>query len=803
MSSQGAELRAAGRSLRSRPGLTTAIVLTLALGIGAVTALFSVVQAVLLRQPPFGRPDQLVLVYQQDRITGTSREPASVPDYYDLAARARGFASLAAFASGPVSLAPDGGEPVRLTAARVSHGFFSTLALVPILGRGMLSEEDRPGGPGAAVLGERLWRTRFAGEPAVLGRTIRIDDGLHTIVGVVPAGADLPPAEPDLYLPLQLGPASTPRSLHNVLVVGRLADGARFEETAAQAARIGRQLEAEYPATNRGRGFAAEPLREVMVGAIRPSLLVLLGAVTLVLLVACVNVANLLLAQAWARSREVAVRRALGATSARLARQFLAESVLLALAGGGLGVLLAAWGLDLLLRLAPADLPGLGHVRLDAGVLAVAAAVTLSVAVIFGLVPALQARRLDLQHALHGGARGATGGADGRRLRDLLVGGEVALSVMLVVGAGLLLRSLLKLQAVDPGFRTENVVKLDLTLPPSRYPQSFDRHPNWTEVSEFYRRLLTVAEETPGVTAVALAASHPLAPGFTNSFVIVGREGEYAQQPEISLRVVTPGYFGLLGVPLRRGRLLEPRDGVESPAVLLINEAAARRFFPGQDPVGQRLAFWGRERTIVGVVGNERFHGLDQEAPPAAYPPLAQVPVGAASLLVRAAAGSVPALQQAVWSLDPELALSGIEGLDRTLAESIARPRFTTALLGAFAAVALVLASVGVHGVLSFAVVQRTREIGIRLALGASRAAVLGMVVGRGLRLTLVGAAAGLAGALAVSRLLESLLFGVGTRDPASFAAAPVLLIAVAIVASWIPARRATRVDAMITLRSE
>jgi predicted permease len=798
------DLRAAARSLRGRPGLSLAMVATLALGIGAVTALFSVVDAVLLRRLPFGDSGRLVMIHQFDRVSGTTREASSVPDFYDLAARARSFTAVAAFASSSVSLAGAGGAPRRLNATGVSHSYFPTLELQPLLGRGVLPEEDRPGGARVAVLSEELWRSGFGADAGVLGRPIRLDDESYIIVGVMPRGSSLPGAAADVWVSLQLGPSSTPRSLHNILVVGRLADGVTLSAARTEATRIAADLERDYAESNRGRGFSVEPLADVMVGAVRPALLVLLGAVTLVLLIACVNVANLLLAQGWARSREIALRRALGASLPRLTRQFLAESLLLATLGGALGVLLAVWGLDLLLRLAPSDLPRLETVRMDLGVLTVAIGVTTAVALVFGALPTLQARRIDLHGALQGGGgRGATGGVAHRRARDLLVTAEVALSVVLVVGAGLLIRSLWKLQAVDPGFRTAQVLKLDLTLPPSRYPQDFAEHPHWTAVSGFYQRLLERASAVPGVGAAALAASHPLAPGFTNSFVIVGREAEYTQQPEIAIRVVSPGYFALMDVPLRRGRLLEERDVADAAGVLLINEAAARRFFPAQDPVGQRIAFWGRERTVVGVVGNERFRGLGEEAPPAAYPPLAQVPVGSASLLARAGDAAVPALQRAVWSLDPDLALSGVEPLDRTLAQTIARPRFTTVLLGLFATLALLLASIGVHGLLSYTVVQRTREIGIRLALGAPRPAVLGLVARQGVGLALAGTAAGLLGGLALSRLLRSLLFGVGPTDPVTFVAAPLILVAVTLVASYFPARRATRVDPMIALRSE
>jgi putative ABC transport system permease protein len=443
----------------------------------------------------------------------------------------------------------------------------------------------------------------------------------------------------------------------------------------------------------------------------------------------------------------------------------------------------------------------------DGMVLAATLALAMTVGLVFGMVPLAQAQRLDLHTAVQGeGGRSGSAGPRRRRLRDTLVVAEVAVAALLVIGAGLLLRSLHNLRAVDPGFRTERVTKLDFRLPEARYPQSFSNYPAWSEVIGFHAGLMERITGLPGVLAVAVAAHHPLAPGFTTSFVIEGRAGEYEQQPEIPIRPVTPGYFATMGVPLRRGRMLEPRDGVGAPDVLLINEAAARRFFAGRDPVGQRISFWDRTREIVGVVANERFRGVGEDAPPAAYPPIAQVPMTTATLLVRTTAEPgtlVPALREAVWSLDPDLALSGIEPLDRTLSDSIARPRFTTVLLGVFAALAVLLASIGIHGLLGYAVVQRTRELGIRLALGAPRHRVLGEVVGHGVMLTLCGVGLGLLGALGLTRLLRGLLFGVGPTDPAIFAATPFVLAAVAVLASCLPARRAVRVDPMVALRSE
>jgi putative ABC transport system permease protein len=802
-----ADLRFAMRSLRSRPGVSLAVVLTLMLGIGANTALFTVVRGVLLRPLPVADPDRVVMVYQYDRISGTEREPFSVPDYYDLVARGRSFSGVAAFEATPMTLGRDGDQPLRVTTTGVTRGFFDLLGAPAVMGRAFAESEDLPGGARVAVLSDGLWRGRFLADSAILGHSVRLDDAIYTIIGVAPPGLDLPGNATDVWVPLQLGPTSTPRSRHNVTVVGRLAQGASLAGAAREMDALGQQLETEYPESNRGRGISVAGMTDVVVGGVRPALVLLLGAVALLLLVACANVASLLLAQGWARAREFALRRTLGASTFRLARQFLIESLLITGTAGVLGVVVAIWGLDLLLDLAPAGLPRLSEVRVDGLVLAVTLALALSVGLVFGLVPLAQASRLDLHAAVQGdGGRTSSIGPRRRRLRDVLVVAEVAVSALLGIGAGLLLRSLHNLRAVDPGFRTERIVKLDFRLPESRYPQSFDNYPAWSEITGFHQQLAERIGSIPGVLDAAIAAHHPLAPGFTNSFVIEGRENEYQQQPEIPIRPVTPRYFATMGVPLRRGRMLEPRDGAGAPDVLLINQAAARRFFSGREAVGQRISFWGRSREIVGVVANERFRGLGEEAPPAAYPPIAQVPMSAATLLVRSTSAPtvlIPALREAAWSLDPELALSGIEPLDRTLSDSIARPRFTTVLLGGFAALAILLASIGIHGLLGYSVVQRTRELGVRIALGAPRRQVLGQVVGHGLKLAGLGVGLGLLGSLALTRLLRGFLFGVAPTDPAIFIATPVLLTAVALLASGLPARRAIRVDPMIALRSE
>ncbi len=821
------DLRYAVRTLLRTPTFTLVVVLTLALGIGASTAIFSVVDAVLLRPVPFEAMDRLLMVWETDRNSGTTREPSSVPDFLDFQERSQQIETLAALMGAQVNAATDEGEPVRLTALAVSHELLPVLGVGTVLGRTFTPEEDRPGGPNAAIISEGLWTRRFGGDSDVLGRVLLLDDVPYTIVGVAPEGADLgvlqilsaaayarafadrgTRADVDIWVPLQADPESFPRFTHPIFVVGRLAPTATVASAQDELSVIAADLERAYPENN-GRGVFVEPLTAVVFGPVRPALLVLLGAVALVLLVACANVANLVLARATTRLREMAVRQALGAGVRRLASQFMVESLLLTVVATMAGVAFAAGGLEILVGLAPADIPRLGDVRLDGRVLAVALALSLGVGITFGMVPIAQAWRVDLQSALKGDLR--IGGAIGwtrRGARRVLVVVQVALAVVLVIGAGLLVRSFGHLLEVEPGFRAGGVLKAEYQLPDSRYPTNMALFPSWTEVRAFNDALLQRAASLTGVESAALAGNHPLDQGSTNSFVVIGREAEAREWPEISVRRVTSEYFATVGLSLMRGRLLRETDDAFAPAVALINEAAARRFFPDRDPLGQQLGFWGARRTIVGVVANERFHGLAQAPPLATYLSLAQAPstAGAYSLLVRA--GGDPAalarpVRRIVRELDPALAVFGVEPLDETLSRSVAQRRFIMTLLGLFAALGIVLAVVGIHGALSYDVAQRTREIGIRMALGARPARITALIMGEGLRLTFAGLLVGLASAAALSRLLSALLFGIEPLDPATFLAVPVMVVGVALAACSVAARRAATVDPVTALRAE
>jgi len=611
----------------------------------------------------------------------------------------------------------------------------------------------------------------------------------------------------DLWMPLRPDPQSYPRDTHPIFVVGRLAGTKGIGAAQQEVAEIAADLEKKYP-ENDARGVFIEPLAQVVFGPVRPALFVLMGAVALVLLIACANVASLLLARGAERLREVTVRTALGATTRHLVRQFLVESLLLTGCGALLGLLLAQEGLDLLLALAPGDIPRVGTVGIDGRVLAVTLGVTIIIAVCFSLFPTVQATRVNLQSALQGEAsRSASSGRGHRQFRGGLVIAELALAVMLMAGAGVLIRSLWRLRQVDPGFSAAGILKAEFQLPPSRYPTDYSKWPRWPATHGFNNELQLRVAALPGVEAVTIAGNHPLDAGFTSSISVVGREAEAHGWPEPTIRQVDAGYFETLRVSLLAGRGIAQTDDAEGAPVAVINESARRRFFGALPPLGQQISLWGAKRTVIGVVGNERFHGLAEDSPPSVYLPRAQAPTSGGSLLVRTTAGDpaalTPAIRRVVAELDPSLPLFGVEPLSRTLSNSIGQRRFTMIVLGAFAAVALLLAVIGVHGVLTYTVTQRTREIGIRMALGADRSRVRSLILTQGGALVAGGLVLGLIGAFAITRLLRALLYGVSPTDPGTFLGVAVLLAVVALIASYLPAARAARVDPAVSLRSE
>lgn len=808
------DLRFALRQFRTYPAFSLAVVASLALGIGMNTAVFSVVDGVLLRRAPVRDLDRLMIAWETDGASGTVREPASLPDFIDFRDRTRAFQSLEAVLATELNMTPPAGDTVRLASLQVTPGMLPMLGLSPAVGRGFAAGDDRRGGPRIAIISDALWARVFDRRPDVQGQTLRFDDVQYEVIGVAPDAADFGalqvlgraayargfadrgmPARVDVWTPLVSDTEEWPRQTHPLFMIGRLAPGATRAAAQAEFEAINVELSA-YP-ENAGRGVFVEPLDTVVFGPVRPALLVLWAAVAFVLLAACANVANLLLVRATARSREIAIRRSLGSGAGRLVRQFAVETLVLTATATVAGVGLAFAVLGAFVSQAPAALPRLDAVAIDLRVLAATAAISALVAVVFGLVPTLFSLGVDPQTTLKG-AGDTRGGSNAGRLRLGLVVAQMALAVVLITGTGLFIRTLWNIQQVDSGFTTAGVIKAEYNLPRSRYPVNFRVFPDFKEQHAFTRALLEQAALMPGVEAAAVVGQHPLDPGFTNSFSIVGRDDE--RHGEISIRQVTPGYFETVGLGSISGRPLADQDGTAAPAVAVINRTAAERLFPGRSPEGEQIAFWGTRRTIVGVVKDERIHGLTEEVPISVYVPLAQAPsAGGAGVLMVRTAGDPMALaasiRAAITSVDPQLAVFGVEPLDRTVARSIGAERFLARLLGLFAAIALVLVAVGVHGVLSFDVACRTREIGIRMALGANAADVRRGVVRQGLGMAAGGLLFGIAGAVALSRVIGSLLFGVSPADPLTMAATGVVLIGVAAAACILPARRATQIE--------
>ena len=801
------DLSFGARMLLKKPGFTAVAVLALALGIGANTAIFSVVKAVLLNPLPYRNPDQLVWIWESNPSNDIPQEPASLPNYDDWRNQARSFSGMAAFAQTALTLTSKG-EPERISGTAVTANFFSVLSVEPALGRSFLPEENSPGKNRVVILSNSLWQRRFGGNSNVVGQTLTLNGNPYTVIGIAPAGFKNPaPAQrhpAEMWVPLTINLEQAQRRSDFLNVVARLNSGVGLEQARAEMQTITSRLAQQYPETNTGWGVTIIPLHERLVGDTRLALLVLMGIVGFLLLIACANMANLLLARSAARQQEIAIRTALGAGRRRLVRQLLTESVLLALSGGALGALLAMWSVEALVALRPVDLPRLDEVGLDWKVLTFTLAVSLITGVVFGLLPALYATSPNLTELLKEGGRSATEGVRGSRLRSSLVISEIALAMMLLIGAGLMIRSFLRLQEVDPGFNPEGILAIDLSLPASKYRE--DR-----QIVAFFHQLTGRLSTLPGVEGAAVVSALPLAGGDITTFSIEGRpEPPPSQVIDAEYRVVSPGYFTTMGIPLVRGSGFTEHHTAEVPAVTIINETMARQFWPGEDPIGQRINLGNPARspwrTIIGIVKDIRNEGLDREPYPQMYAPYAQFPRRSMTLVARAASaplGLVPSIRRELTGVDQDQPLYNVRTMEQVMAESIARRRFNMLLITIFASVGLILAVVGVYGVISYSVTQRTHEIGIRLALGAQSKDVLKLVVKHGMASVFIGMSVGLVGAVTLTRVMESLIFGVSTTDPVTFTAVTALLTLVALLACYIPARRATKVDPMIALRYE
>ncbi|HEX5760842.1 MAG TPA: ABC transporter permease, partial [Thermoanaerobaculia bacterium] len=794
------DIRFALRSLRRSPGHTAAALLALALGIGANAAIFSVVYGVLLEPLPYPSPERLVMLIDSNPTRGFDRFSSSPPNFVDWRDQSRSFSGMAALTRANPSLTGGGVEPERLEGAQVSAGFFETLGVPPALGRGIGAADDRPGAPKVAVLSHGLWRRRFGADPAIVGRAVELDGSPHTVVGIAAEGFQFP-SRVEVWQPLALEITPDMRGAHFVGVAARLKPGVSLERAQAEMSVIAGRLEKQYPDSNTGWGVNVIPTRELVVEDVRPALLVLMATVAVVLLIACANVANLLLARMASREREVAIRTALGAGRGRLIRQFLTESVLLALAGGALGLLLALWGVRALVAMNADNIPRAAEIGLEPPVLLFTLALAVLTGLVFGLVPALHAARPDLQGSLKEGGRGAGTGVRARSARGALVVVEVALTLVLLVSAGLLLRSFAGLSGVSPGFETAGVLTLEVNLPESRYPDEEEEGES-SKVAAFYDQVLADVRAIPGVRSAGAGYPLPLGgSGFVLAFVVEGRpEPPPGQEPNSHIRFVTPGYLETMSIPLLRGRRLLASDREGALPVMVVNRTMAEKTWPGEEALGKRLTFGDPEdedvewRTVVGVVGDVRHEALATEPAAETYVPIGQAPSSAATLVVRTDGDPMrlaAPVREAVRRADPDLPVFAVLPLAEVVAQSLAEQRFRTILLALFAGLALVLASVGVYGVISYGVTQRRHEMGLRMALGARREQVQRLVVGQGLRLVLTGAAVGLVGAFLATRLLASFLYGVRATDPLTFAAVPALLAGVALFASWLPARRA------------
>jgi putative ABC transport system permease protein len=804
------DLRFAVRSLAKHPTFAAVAVITIALGIGANTAIFSVVNGVLLQDLPFSQPEELVRIWSTNMERGVPREFMSPPDIADYQSLNQTFADVAAYSEAELAMIDRNEAAIKVTGTWAGDNLFSVLGANALIGRTFLPEDGQAGAPKVMVLGHGFWQGRFGGDPGVLGEALVVEEDVYTVVGVMPPGFDFP-GNSSFWLNRYLL-AYPGRYARWMDVVGRMGPGVDIEAARADFAGIASRLEEQYPGTNRAYETTLIPLHEALVGETRAPLFILLGATGLLLLIACANVTNLLLARMADRGREIAVRTAMGAGRVRLSRQMLTESLVLAGTGAVVGLLLAGVGIDVLIALGPENLPRLDEVRFDQNVFLFTLGATLLTGLLFGLAPVLRLAGTDVQRVLKEGGRSATTGSGRERLRNGLVMTEIALAVMVVVGAGLLARSFTELMNTDPGFNARGVLTLQVEVPTGSYREN-------ASVADYYATLTQRLTDVPGVESVAATAALPFANEipFLGNFVVQDRAAPMqGEEPTAHYRQVTPGYFRTMGIDMVEGREFDIQDDRESRGVVVVNEALARRYFPEEDPIGRTIdglpphialgGFLANQFEIVGIAEDVRYFGLAEASQPSLYFPVAQAPFRRMNFTIRTAGvpeALIAAVRSEIVSMDATVPIARVETMERVLSASVERERFSMLLLTLFAVIALVLASVGIYGVTSYSISQRTAEMGIRMAVGANPGDVVRLVMLNGAKLALSGVVVGLLGAAALSRIMASQLYAVGATDPVTFAGVALVLALVALAATYVPALRAARIDPVLAIQGE